>query len=213
MNKTVQSAEQCPEVSGRFSFAPLNLSAQDFRDTLSRSSDLFFKSLKLGRVRGLVGIVNAPNAEHAKDSGYIQLTRELIRRDILMIISSTNTFEINETGRTGSGLFENAGDGLAEFCDFIGIQPVQYIDGRINISELYDVCHGLAVHEAVALSDLPAAAVAPEDYQEQAGSPCQVFTMTDNPETTADLIDGYIHDKRLSLGWCDRCGGCFSPFS
>ena len=213
MNRNVPSIDLSTENKGLSSIATSKLLTKNAWETLSESTDLFFKSLKLGRVRGVVSIVGFTNSGTQNDSEQLQLIRELIKRDILVTISSGEAVDINRAGMIGLDLFQSAGDGLAEFCDFIGIKPILNIDRTIDKSDILDFYNGLAQRAAVETSDLPTAAIAPGRYLEEAECPGTIFTMEDDPTTTADLVDEYIHDKRLNVQWCDRCGGCFSPFS
>ena len=213
MNRDAQPVDLSIENSGLSSITTSNLLNKNSWEILIESTDLFFKSLKLGRVRGVISIIGVPNSGNQDESEYIQLTQELIKRDILVTISSNETVVVNNSGSIGPDVFQSAGDGLAEFCNFIGIQPVLYIDSTINKSNILDFYNGLAQHAAVETLDLPTATIAPIRYQEQTEGYGTIFTMESDPAKTADLIDEYIHDKRLGIQWCDRCGGRFSPFS
>nr|WP_320016008.1 hypothetical protein [uncultured Desulfobacter sp.] len=212
MNKEAQSPEQLSDIieESLNSFSrPL---AQNSWDTLGQSLDLFFKSLKFGRVRGVVDIIDDPNHDLRDDSEYIQLIRELIQHDILITISGGKTEETNLVDMIDPDLFQHAGSGLFEFCDFIGVQPVLYI-GRIDDPKIVNFYNEIAQRAEVKLLDLPVATIAPGRHQEQKENPGNIFTMKKGPEKTADLINAQIHAKRLAINWCDRCGGNFSAFS
>jgi hydroxylamine reductase (hybrid-cluster protein) len=213
MNRDVQSVDFSTENGGPSSIINSNLLNKNSWEIIRESIDLFFKSLKLGRVRGVAGVVDFPTSGSGNDSGYIQLAQELINRDILVIISGCGNVDMNRAGMTGADFFQKAGDGLAEFCEFIGIHPVLYTDSAIAGSDILDLYNGLAQHAEVAVSDLPAAAITQGRYPVQTGSSGTFFTMEDDPVKTADLVDEHIHYKRLGIQWCDRCDCRFSPFS
>lgn len=212
MSRDAQPLDLSTENSRLSSITASTLLNKDCWETLSESTDLFLKSLKLGMVRGVVSIVDVPAAGCKDDSGYMQLAQELIRRDILVIISPCGTAGMNPA-QADPDLFQSAGDGLSELCDFIGIRPVLYIDGTLDQADVLDFYNGLARHAAVETSELPAATIALRRQPAQAERPGTVFIMEDDPVRGADLVDGQIHDKRLGLQWCDRCGCHFSPFS
>ncbi len=212
MNKNVQTALST-ENSGLSPNTTPNVLDTTSWETLNDSIDMFVKLLKFGRVRGVVSIVDPPNSGSKDDSAHIQLTQELINRDILVTIFRSETENLSKAEMTGANVFKKAGDGLAEFCDFIGIQPVLYIDSTLDNPDILEFYNDLAQRAAVEAVDLPAAAIAPGRHQIQSETFGAVFTMEDAPEKTADLIDKHIHDKRTGVQWCDRCGGCFSPFS
>lgn len=212
MNKEVQSPEQLSDIieESLISFpTPLT---QNSWAALGQSLDLFFKSLKFGRVRGVVDIIDDPNHRLRDGSEYIQLIRELIQHDILITISGCKTVEGSLVGMIDPNLFQYAGNGLSEFCDFIGVQPVLYID-RIDEPEIVNFYNEIAQRAEVKLLDLPVATIAPDRHQEQKKSSGSIFTMEKGPVNTADQINAQIHEKRLAMNWCDRCGGNFSAFS
>jgi len=212
MNKEVQSSEQLHHIIEKSLISSSTSLTQNSWATLVHSLDLFFKSLTFGRVRGVVHIIDSPDHRDRDNSEYIQLTRELIQHDILVTISEDNTVETSTAGMVDQALIQYAGDGLSEFCEFIGVQPVLHID-RINAPEIVDFYDEIAQRAGVDLLDLPVVTLAPGRYQGPTGSAGNIFTMEKDIGNTADLINVQIHDKRLALNWCDRCGGCFSPFS
>ncbi|WP_324292550.1 hypothetical protein [uncultured Desulfobacter sp.] len=211
MNKEIQQSVQSSDIIEKSILsASLN---QNAWANLSQSLDLFFKSLKLGRVRGVVDIIiDTPDHRHRDDSEYIQLIRELIQHDLLITISGFKTVENGPLGMIDPDLFQYAEDGLSEFCGFIGVQPVLHI-GRIDEPEIVDFYNEVAQRADVKILDLPMAKVVPDASQEQTGRLGNIFTMEKSPTYTADLINAQIHEKRLALNWCDRCSGAFSPFS
>ena len=174
--------------------------------TLSQSLDLFFKSLKFGRIRGIVDIIDAPNHDHKDGLRYNQLIRELTQHDILITMAGRRTAD------TDPNLFQSAGDGLSEFCTFTGVQPVLYIE-RIEDTKVIDFYNNVAQRAGAEMFDLPVVTVAPDRYHGQTGNFGNIFTMKKATGNTSDLINTQIHEKRLALDWCDRCGGAFSPFS
>ena len=203
MNKETHQSDQASDIIEK-SILSTALNENSWA-ALSQSLDLFSKSLKLGRVRGVVDIIiDTPN-----HSDYIQLIRELIQNDILVTISGSKTEEIGSVGIMDSDLFQHAEEGLSEFCGFIGVQPVLEI-GRTDESEIVNFYNEVAQRADVKIEDLPVAQVA---SQEQTGMLKNIFTMEKNPVDTAELINAQIHEKRLALNWCDRCSGAFSPFS
>lgn len=213
MNRDVQSADLATENRGLSSTAASSLLSTKYWEILSESTELCFKSLKLGRVRGVVSLSDFPGSGSKDDSAFTKIVQELINRDILVTIFNCETVATGKTGVAGSDFFQNTGDGLAEFCDFIGIEPVLYVEETIDKPEIIDFYNRLAQRAAVITSDLPVAVIAPVRGLVQAESFATVFTMEEDPVKTVDLVDKYIHDKRMGVQWCDRCGGRFSPFS
>lgn len=201
MNKEAVPSNHFDEISEQASMTGSTLMSENPLTIVNQSLDLFFKSLKLGRVRGLVDIIS-----DSDDLTVLPMIRQLVQRDILVSLSG------NRADLALADLFESVGDGLAEFCNFIGVDPVLQIDLSDN-PEILNFYNEIVQHEQVNISDLPIAVVAPGRYREQAESSDAILTVGEIVENTPNRIDMHIHEKRLALGWCDRCGGCFSPFS
>lgn len=217
MDRDMLSAELSIENSELSSIQAADLLGKSSWERLNARIDLFFKSLTLGRVRGIVSLVDFPlESESGNDrlSAYLQLIQDLNNRDILVMLPSCMSRDIPETGMLGADFFKGTGDGLAEFCDFIGIKPVLYIDsGVVQESDILDFYGELAQRASATMQDLPLAAIASGPDSEQSAALGRVFSLEDDPAGTVDLVDLYIHNKRLAMQWCDRCGGHFSPFS
>jgi len=183
---------------------------QDVWDGYLEAVDIFGKALKLGRLRGVVGIFAHDNHTVA-DSIYVRLVRELLQRDILVVVSGCVVETMGQVGLTGPGAVELAGDGLAEFCDNLEIRPVLEMGNWDNLARFQDFCSLLARNVGTNGNDLPVAALVQEDGQETreavglydvAGS--VVLLIDANPGKIADLAEEYIHEKRLAMAWCDR---------
>lgn len=178
----------------------------------SESVDIFTQSLNFGRVRGIVAIASCSKSEK-RGSDYLQLVQELINRDILVITSGCAAAKMQEAAQIGPNNFRWAGDGLAEFCEFINIQPVFYAGSFADNSDVADFYNKLAQDIDAKIEDLPIAVIMSQDYSKKRKVPGTLFSMEEDPVKTADAVDLYIHNKRLELQWCDRCGTNFSPFS
>jgi len=182
----------------------------DVWDGYLEATDIFVKALKLGRLRGVVGIF-AHDSHKATDSIYVRLARELIQRDILIVASGCVVETMRQAGLTGPGAAELAGDGLAEFCDNLEIRPVLDMGSWDNLARFQDFCSLLAKNAGTKGNDLPVTALVQEYSQETreavglydvAGS--VVLFIDANPAKIADLAEEYIHEKRLEMAWCDR---------
>jgi len=210
MNGSIQTRDAMNQSGELPQLAAPNRFDKNFLEILDNSTDIFSKSMKLGRVRGIVCLCD-PASFGAKDHGELmRVARELINRDILVILPGGNA---GEDGMMPTEFFQDTGDGLAEFCDFIGIAPVVRLGLEADAQPLADFYGRLAAACGIAPTDLPTAAVAGlpfADHDDRLGS---LFTLAGNAQETADLVDRSIHDKRERIEWCDRCGGHFSPFS
>lgn len=213
MNTDVQHASISIKDNGLSSISAASPFDDDSWEILRESVDLLAKVLKPGRVRGIVNIVGLPDVGGKDGLRYEQLIQGLIRLDILVTISSCEAVGISKAGMAGADFFQSAGDGLVEFCNFIGIQPVIYIESTIDKSHILDFYNEVAQQAAVETLNLPTAAIVSGRYQGRTESPGDIFTMDDNPVETADLVNKHIHDKRLEIRWCDRFDCRYSNFS
>lgn len=213
MNGALQSGGISTERCGLSPLAPPTLFNKNSWAMLRESIDLFFKSLTFGRVRGIARIVDFPNAGSGNDLRELQLIRELIGRDILVTVSGFEPMDISKTEITGPDLLHSAGDGISELCDFIGINPVLHISDAGDSADSLKFYTELAQRAAAALSELPFAVISSGPHGDQTERVGTFFTMGKDPLETADAVDTDIHNKRLGVSWCDRCGGRFSPFS
>lgn len=213
MNRQVHLSDQSPDIIEKNILLAPAPSAQHAWAALDSARDLFFKSLAFGRVRGVVDIIVPSDSEPRDDLAYSQLIHELLQHDILVTISGHETEKTDPVGMiTAPDLFQFAGNGLSEFCDFIGVQPVLHI-GRIDDPGVVDFYNEIAQRANVNIGDLPVATISPDQYLGETQNFGNIFTMDKGPGMTADLINARIHEQRLALRWCDRCGGAFSAFS
>lgn len=134
------------------------------------SPDVLFKALKAGRIRGVVGIVGCNNPKLKHDHVHVHLAKELIKRDILVVVTGCATVAMGKAGLMMPAAREMAGSGLAEVCEALGIPPVLHVGSCVDNSRILHLCSVLANHAGVDLSDLPVAASAPEWYSEKAAA-------------------------------------------
>jgi len=219
MDQNRETAAPGGEQNGAASIATVKFWDTNYWAALSRSSDLLMKSLQVGRLRGIVSIVDFPDSTTKTQSGYLRLAQELLQRDILLAVSGRAAEELENTEMCGSESFGWADAGLSEFCHFIGIEPVIY--AALENTSVLDFYRGLGDTLSAQSGDLPVAAIT--EYSPSSQIPAElvslkkvygtIFALEEDPIKTADLVDEHIHNKRLGLGWSDRCGTRFSPFS
>ncbi len=124
-----------------------------------------------GRIRGIAGIVGCTNARGRVDDYITRLTRELIRRNILVLQTGCAAVACAKQGLlTPEAALEMAGPGLREVCEAVGIPPVLHMgscvdNSRILMAATYIVEEGGLGND---LSQLPAIGAAPEWMSEKA---------------------------------------------
>ena len=139
--------------------------------TFRRSFRPLNDAILTGRVRGLAGIVGCTNARGRMDDYIVTLTRELIRRNILVLQTGCAAVACGKQGLlTPEAALEQAGPSLREVCEAVGIPPVLHMgscvdNSRILMAATYVVAEGGLGSD---LSQLPAIGAAPEWMSEKA---------------------------------------------
>jgi len=124
-----------------------------------------------GRIKGVAGIVGCNNPKSKLDEYINTLTAELIKRNVLVVKTGCAAIASAKQGRlTPEAALEQAGPGLREVCEAVGIPPVLHMGSCVDNSRILE-----AVTEVVAegglgddLSAVPAVGVAPEWMSEKA---------------------------------------------
>ncbi|MCB2168215.1 MAG: anaerobic carbon-monoxide dehydrogenase catalytic subunit [Deltaproteobacteria bacterium] len=131
-----------------------------------------------GRVRGIGGVVGCNNARTKHNEAHIQVVKELIKNDVIVLTTGCNAIACAMEGLlTPESAKVFCGPGLAEVCETVGIPPVLHLGSCVDNSRIL-----LAATEVVKagglgndISDLPAAGSAPEWMSEKAISIGQYF--------------------------------------
>jgi len=127
-------------------------------------------ALKAGTLRGAVGIVGCNNPKQKQDYHHVTLARELIRRDILVLVTGCATSAMGKAGLLMPEAASEAGPGLAGLCRTLGIPPVLHVGSCVDNSRIIHLCAVLANAVGVDIDALPVAASAPEWYSEKAAA-------------------------------------------
>jgi len=124
-----------------------------------------------GRIRGIAGVVGCNNARTRHNEAHIEVVKELIKNDVIVLTTGCNGIACAMAGLLtpeAAGVY--CGPGLAEVCETVGIPPVLHLGSCVDNSRIL-----LAATEVVKagglgkdISDLPAAGSAPEWMSEKA---------------------------------------------
>ena len=130
-----------------------------------------------GRIRGVAGVVGCTNPRSKQDFSHVELVKELIKNDILVVQTGCSQIALAKAGLTTPGAAALAGRGLAEVCETVGIPPVLGLGSCVDNSRIL-----IAVSEMVktgglgeTIADLPVAGCAPEWMSEKAIAIGQYF--------------------------------------
>jgi carbon-monoxide dehydrogenase catalytic subunit len=123
-----------------------------------------------GRIRGVAGVVGCTNPRVKQDYVHVELVKELIKNDVLVLQTGCSQIALSKAGLTTPEASVLAGDGLREVCDTVGMPPVLGIGSCVDNSRIL-----IAASEMVrvgglgdSIADLPAAGAAPEWMSEKA---------------------------------------------
>ncbi len=159
-----------------------------------------------GRIRGIGGVVGCNNARTRHNEGHIEVVKELIKNDVIVLTTGCNAIACAMEGLLTpetAGVF--CGPGLAEVCETVGIPPVLHMGSCVDNSRIL-----LAAAEVVKagglgndISDLPAAGSAPEWMSEKAISIGHYFVASGVytvfgvtlPVTGAPVFQKYIFEE------------------
>jgi carbon-monoxide dehydrogenase catalytic subunit len=166
--------------------------------------------IMLGRLRGVVGVVGCCNPRFQHDYHHVELVKELIRQDVLVVESGCAATACAKVGLLQpEAASKYAGRGLQEICEAVGIPPVLHVGSCVDNSRILIACCQMVQEGGLGedISELPVAAAAPEWMSEKAiaiglyavasgiltvfGSPLQVEGA---PELAAYLRDGIKDD-------------------
>ncbi len=130
-----------------------------------------------GRIRGVAGVVGCTNPRVKHDYVHVELVKELIKNDVLVLQTGCSQVSLAKAGLLTPEAAHLAGPGLSEVCETVGMPPVLGIGSCVDNSRIL-----IAASEMVrvgglgtSIADLPAAGAAPEWMSEKAISIGQYF--------------------------------------
>lgn len=124
-----------------------------------------------GRIRGVVGLAGCNNPRISQDSMHNFLSRELIKNDVLVVQTGCSAMASAKAGyMTPENAMENAGQGLREVCEAIGIPPILHMGSCVDNSRILTVATAIAEEGGLGddIGGLPAVGIAPEWMSEKA---------------------------------------------
>ncbi len=123
-----------------------------------------------GKIKGIAGIVGCNNPKVRQDYNHVNITLELIKRDILVIGTGCWAIACAKAGLLQMEALEKTGNGLKEVCKALGIPPVLHMGSCVDCSRMLTLAGAIADYLKVDLSELPVVGSAPEWMSEKAVS-------------------------------------------
>ncbi|MCD6554212.1 MAG: anaerobic carbon-monoxide dehydrogenase catalytic subunit [Anaerolineae bacterium] len=180
---------------------------------LGGTLDPLLEAIKSGAIKGIAGVVGCNNPKVQHDYGHVNLVKELIKQDVLVVTTGCNAIATAKAGLMLPEAAEQAGEGLKGVCKALGIPPVLHMGSCVDISRILVACAAIANALGVDISDLPVAGAAPEWMSEKAVSigayvvSSGVFTVLG---TVPPVLGGPEVTKLLTEGANDVVGAAFA---
>ncbi len=123
-----------------------------------------------GRIRGVAGVVGCNNVKITHDWGHVEMVKELIRNDVLVLQTGCSAIACAKAGLMRPEAASLAGEGLREICEAVGIAPVLHVGSCVDNSRILLACVEMVKEGGLGddISDLPVAGAAPEWMSEKA---------------------------------------------
>jgi carbon-monoxide dehydrogenase catalytic subunit len=124
-----------------------------------------------GRITGVVGIVGCSNPKTQMDLFTTELTKELLKNNVLVLKTGCAAVASGKAGfLTPEAGIEQAGKGLREVCEAVGMPPVLHMGSCVDNSRILEAATEVVLEGGLGedLSDVPAVGVAPEWMSEKA---------------------------------------------
>ncbi|WP_270646897.1 anaerobic carbon-monoxide dehydrogenase catalytic subunit [Paeniclostridium hominis] len=122
-----------------------------------------------GKIKGIAAVVGCSNmTAKGHDVFTVELTKELIKRDIIVLSAGCSTGGLENVGLMSPGAEDLAGKNLREVCKSLGIPPVLNFGPCLAIGRLEIVATQIANELGIDIPQLPLVLSAPQWLEEQA---------------------------------------------
>jgi carbon-monoxide dehydrogenase catalytic subunit len=123
-----------------------------------------------GRIRGVAGVVGCTNPRVKQDYVHVELVKELIRNDVLVLQTGCSQISLAKAGLLTPEAAHLAGPGLSEVCETVGMPPVLGLGSCVDNSRILVAASAMVRAGGLgnSIADLPAVGAAPEWMSEKA---------------------------------------------
>jgi carbon-monoxide dehydrogenase catalytic subunit len=158
--------------------AIVGFSSESILEALGGSLNPLLDLIKDGTLRGVAGIISCTTLrDYGQDVHTIQIAKELIKRDILVLSMGCGNGGLQVGGLCSPEAKDLAGPGLKAVCEKLGIPPVLSYGTCTDTGRVADLIGKISVALGnVPIPDLPVVAVAPE-YMEQKATIDAIFAL------------------------------------
>jgi anaerobic carbon-monoxide dehydrogenase catalytic subunit len=123
-----------------------------------------------GRIRGVAGVVGCTNPRVKQDYVHVELVKELIKNDVLVLQTGCSQISLAKAGLLTPEAAHLAGPGLSEVCETVGMPPVLGCGSCVDNSRILVAASAMVRAGGLgnSIADLPAVGAAPEWMSEKA---------------------------------------------
>jgi carbon-monoxide dehydrogenase catalytic subunit len=172
-------------------------------------------AIMAGRIRGVVGLAGCDNPRVPSMGLHRFLATELIKNDVLIVSTGCGSAACGTAGYlTPEMALENAGPGLREVCEAIGIPPILHLGACVDNSRILTIASAMAAEGGLSdeIGGMPAVGIAPEWMSEKAIAIGAYFAASGVPvifggESPVEASEEVT--KILTEVWFERYKGAF----
>lgn len=145
-------------------------SAEAMQNALGGSFAPLVEALGNGSIHGISAVVGCNNPKIKQDSLVVDLIKELISRNILVLVTGCVTTAAGKAGVLLPEAASLAGPALRAWCKGVKLPPVLHMGSCVDCSRIVQFAGQLASLMNTDISDLPFSSSAPEWYSEKAAA-------------------------------------------
>lgn len=158
-----------PKVPQNTQKAIAGFSTEAVLNAIGNKLDPLVEVIAGGKIKGVVALANCSTLRNGpQDWNTINLTKELIKRDILVISGGCGNHALEVAGLCSLEAASQAGEGLGAVCGLLHIPPVLSFGTCTDTGRMSMLVTALAEHLGVDVPDLPIAVTAPEWMEQKA---------------------------------------------
>lgn len=158
-----------PKVPKHVTKAIAGFSTEAVLGALGNKLDPLVDVIAAGKIKGVVALANCSTLRNGpQDWNTVNLTKELIKRDILVVAGGCGNHALEVAGLCNLDAINMAGNGLKEVCGMLKVPPVLSFGTCTDTGRISMLVTALADHLDVDVPQLPIAVTAPEWMEQKA---------------------------------------------
>ncbi len=168
-NYKLRKDKVTPKVPKNIQKAVAGFSTEAVLSAIGNKLDPLVEVIADGKIKGVVALANCSTLRNGpQDWNTVNLTKELIKRDILVISGGCGNHALEVAGLCNIEAANQAGPGLKAVCQLLKIPPVLSFGTCTDTGRMSMLVTALADHLKVDVPDLPIAVTAPEWMEQKA---------------------------------------------